>query len=126
MSILSDELKALITFMAKSCQPPPLRGMRIVEVGSHNETDVCGRLRVRQDQFCAPEHYESRFKELIEQGLPWLNLSCFGIHNGFLIVGVETPNQCSRPSRRTSVNYSGPPVSVLDRGWDAYQILAIE
>lgn len=67
--------------------------------------------------------------ELINQVLPWINLSCFGVYEGFMIIGVEVPNsppRAPRPKPRTSVNYSGPPAFVLENGWDASLIMTLD
>jgi hypothetical protein len=60
-------------------------------------------------------------------GLPWVNMSAYGIDAGFLIVGIEVPlRQAGKAANRTSINYSGPTAGVLQRAWDAAEALAIE
>jgi hypothetical protein len=73
--------------------------------------------------------YEDRFDELMNAGLPWINMSCYGVHDGILIIGIESarPQNAQRgPVGRTSVNYAGPPVAVVQHGWDANEALTIE
>jgi hypothetical protein len=62
----------------------------------------------------------------MSSGLPWLNVSCIGVVNDKLIVTIELAHASSDVSNRTSVNYSGPPKVVLEHGWDAAQVLAIQ
>lgn len=124
MNILSDKLTALCDFLKTRCQPPPWRGIQVFEVSSN--VDDRGRIRVSHNDLFAPEDYEVRFKELSERRLPWINLSCFGMHNGFLMVGIEVARSTNSTVPHTSVNYAGPPAIVLQREWDATEVLAIE
>lgn len=124
MSILSDQIVALCGFLQARCQPPEWCGIRVFEVGSI--VDEHGRIRVSHNDLFAPEDYELRFKELFERGLPWINLSCFGIHDEFLIVGIEISRSTNSTVPHTSVNYAGPPAAVLQHKWDATEALAIK
>jgi hypothetical protein len=120
MTILSDNLVTLCEFLGT---PITWRGMKIFEVGS--SYDDHGRLRISSDQLLTPEAYSGRFDELLARGYAWVNLSCFGIYDGFMLVGVEVQSATTASISKTSVNYSGPPMSVLRHGWDASQALAI-
>lgn len=123
MNVLADKLDALCGFLQARFQPPDWRGIRIFEVGT--SLDDQNRLRVSINDLFSPEDFDERFNELFERGLPWINLSCYGLYNGFLIVGVEIPQSTTTAGTNTSVNYAGPPMAVLQREWDATGILAI-
>jgi hypothetical protein len=88
--------------------------------------DSLGRIRVQRHEVRAPADYEARFEELMKAGLPWLNVSCYGVEDGTLIVGIEVPSAQAKPSGRTSVNFSGPTAKVLGSGWRADQVVSIE
>lgn len=126
MSSLSDALQGLLEFLKKQGTPPPTLEMSVVEVSAGTETDERGRLRIERSELRDPSDYETRFEALIKSGLPWLNVSCIGVSDSKLIVTVELPRVSSDVSARTSVNYSGPSKAVLEHGWDAAQVLALQ
>jgi hypothetical protein len=88
--------------------------------------DSLGRIRLQRHEVREPADYEARFDELMKAGLPWLNVSCYGVEDGVLIVGIEVPAAGAKPSSRTSVNLSGPAAKVIGSGWKADQVLSIE
>lgn len=100
--------------------------MRIVEIRSGAPTDQFGRIRVHRRDLRAPEDYEARFDELMNAGLPWLNVSAYGVDESALIVAIEIPIATSNRESRTSVNFSGPVAKVIGQGWKADQVLSIE
>jgi len=78
----------------------------------------------------------------VQIGYRWLNLSCYGVYESFLIVAVEVPNatvahitfsgwtpegkpRTLHPGYHTSVNLSGPARIVLDQQWRVDSVLAI-
>jgi hypothetical protein len=126
MSALSNELQRLVEFMGRQGQQPPTRRLRIVEIPQGAPVDTLGRIRVQRQEVRAPAEYEARFDELMREGLPWLNVSCYGVDDGVLIVGIEVPVASVKPSSRTSVNFSGPSAKVIDNGWRVDQVLSIE
>lgn len=127
MSALSLHLDALIMWMEKIGLSPPSREVRIVEIDPRAPVNERGRPRVRRGQLHKAASYAARFYELMKAGLPWINLSCYGCHEGFLVVAIETgENAFTAPGGPTSVNYSGPPALVLRHGWDVKEALAIE
>jgi hypothetical protein len=126
MSIFGDALDALFLFLEKAGQAPPTRSVRVVEIGPVTEVDSRGRPRVRREEFRDPVDYESRFQELLALGLPWINVSCYGVSAQKLVVAVEVSGKSSRQASRTCINYSGPAKTVTDHGWDAAEALAIE
>jgi hypothetical protein len=74
-----------------------------------------------------PEQYEARFDELMKVGFPWMNVTCLGVIDGMLLVGVELPRVAPpEPAKRTSINLSGPMAKVLNSGWSAEEVLSIE
>ena len=126
MSALANELQRFLDFLGKQGHQLPTRRLRIAEIPAGAPIDSLGRIRVRRDEMRAPADYEVRFQELMKAGLPWLNVSCYGVEDGTLIVGIEVPPAPAKPSGRTSVNFSGPTAKVLGSGWRADQALSIE
>ncbi|WP_426208929.1 hypothetical protein [Massilia sp. TWP1-3-3] len=124
MAVLSDKLVELCEFLRVSGGPTTWRGIKIFEVDSNY--DDYGRPRVSGDRLLSQEEYSARFDELLTCGLPWINLSCFGIYDGFLVVGVEASNPSATLISNTSINYSGLPTSVLSPRWDSSSALVIE
>jgi hypothetical protein len=127
MSTLSQALEGLFAFLEARGQVPPVtRGLVIVEIPSGTPIDERGRFRVRSDQLLEEALYEKRFDELVGAGLPWINLSCYGVWNDMLVVAVELPRPGTTLAGRTSVNHSGPTSSTRMHGWDAGEVLKIE
>lgn len=126
MSALADELQRLFEFLERRTGPLPTRRLRIVEIRRGQPADGRGRARVHRNDLREVHEYETRFDELMAAGLPWVNLSCYGVLDEALIVAVETPAPPPKPAKRTSVNISGPSAAVLRHGWDAEEMLAVE
>jgi hypothetical protein len=124
MTALAAHLERLLNWLASIGLQPPSKDVRIVEVCEANIGD--GRCHVRQADFRSPTDYEMRFEELLQAGYPWLNMSCYGIHDGSLIVAIEVPSpRPLHPGRTTPVNLSGPSRIVLERGWRVDSVLTI-
>lgn len=124
MSALSDHLDRLL----QSLERPPSKDVRIVEIDPDAEWSG-GRYYVRQENVYKPLDYENRFDELLRTGYAWLNMSCYGLWNGFLIVAIEMPRATAlnmKPRSATSVNLSGPTVGVLARDWNVDAVLRID
>jgi hypothetical protein len=126
MSALEDELGRLLDFLDRQGPRPPTRRLRIVEIPHGMPIDQRGRVRVQKSQLCEPVAYEARFNELLTGGLPWLNMSCYGVSDDTLIVAVELPTPPSKRAAKTSVNLSGPSAAVLADAWNAGQVLSLE
>jgi hypothetical protein len=128
MGQLSNCLEQLFEFLTNRQLFPPSRDVRIVEVGRATEVDRRGRLQLSAAALKEPAAYEARFDEIVKSGLPWINISCYGVHKGLLIVAVEIPGSGAgiRSSKPLSVNYSGPTDSVIKHGWDVSSIATIE
>jgi hypothetical protein len=97
--------------------------------GTGRESRLRGRLRVSLHQLGRPSDYESRFDELLKEGFSWLNMSCYGVYDGFAIVAIEVPHReegTLHPGIVTPVNLSGPPVSVTSRGWGVEELLLVQ
>jgi len=91
MGALSNHLDGLLRCLESSGLRPPSQDVRIIEVSAGvNSSD--GKHHVRNDELRRPSEYENRFDELLQTGYRWLNLSCYGVHEGFLIVAVEVPS----------------------------------
>lgn len=126
MSALRDALEELFAFMEKSDHAPPTRDVMLLEITSDLCTDEIGRFRVKRSDLKAVTAFEARFDEILAAGLPWINVSCYGVDLENLVVGVEVPKGGTGSSSRTSVNYSGPPNSVSAQGWTASNTLVFE
>jgi hypothetical protein len=121
MSALSDHLGRLLNWLGSIGLHPPSQDMRIVEIGSG-----IGTPRVRREALLRPLEYEARFEELLQAGYPWLNMSCYGVHDGLLVVAIEVPSpRPLTPGHATSVNLSGPARIVLDHQWCVDSVLTI-
>jgi hypothetical protein len=123
-SLLINAITNLLDFISQKVAVPAISGMRIFELG--NEIDEKGKFCVSRDSFVSPSAYEARFRELVDLGLPWINISCYGFFDNFLIVGIEIPNSILKRSVRTSVNFSAPPLCVIQKNWNAREILSIK
>ena len=122
MSVLSDQLERLLDWLGSIGLPPPTRDIRIIEIASGMDTP-----RVRRGALRKTFEYEGRFQELMQAGYPWLNMSCYGVHDGLLIVAIEMPSpRHLTPGQATSVNLSGPANIVLDHQWCIDSVLTIE
>ena len=126
MTILADELQRLLGFLEEQGRRPPTRQLRIVEVPHGAPLDPLGRIRLRRNEVHEPSDYEPRFNELMKAGLPWLNVTCYGVQDDTLLVGIEVPTAPVTPSSRTSVNFSGPAKRVVDNEWKVDQVLVID
>jgi hypothetical protein len=115
----------LFEFLERDGSPPPVKTAIVVEVGGANRFDAKGRLVVRRDTLCNATDYEERFALLMTQGKPWVNINCCGVHDGTLIIVVESPPTTSQ-SQRTSINYSGPTRAVANNKWDLTNVLIFE
>ena len=143
MSALSNHLERLLRCLQSSGLHPPSRDVRIVEVNTDGfNRSSNGKEQVRKGELRTPTEYEIRFDELLQMGYGWLNLSCYGVYEGFLIVAVEvpsatvphmTPSDWSPQGKprtlnsgcATSVNLSGPARIVLDHQWRVDSVLTI-
>src|SRR5262249_22252309 len=126
MSQLDDTLAALFEFLDGQGLVPPTRNVRIVEIGSGARVDSRGCIHVHRAQVRRIPECEARFDELMRSGMPWINVSCYGRHDDYLIVAIELPQSAGRPGMKTSINYSGPIAAVLQNGWSADSMIIIE
>jgi hypothetical protein len=109
MSALSKHLDRLFRWLASAGPQPPTQDVRIVELHADTVNLGDGTYHVRRDQLRKPLEYEVRFEELLQAGYPWLNMSCYGVHDGSLIVAIEVPGpRPLYPGHATPVNLSGP------------------
>ena len=142
MCALSQHLDRLLRWLESSGLQPPSQDMRIIEVTANGVDRRDGKDHVRKDELRRPSDYQNRFDELLQAGYGWLNLSCYGVHEGFLIVAVEVPSatvahmtpsgwspegksRTLNPGCATSVNLSGPARIVLDHQWRIDSVLTI-
>jgi len=123
MSALSNYLDMLLHWLESIGLHPPSQDVRLVEVILGD-----GTYHVRRDELRKPLDYGARFEELLRAGYSWLNMSCYGVHNGLLIVAIEVPSPRVglSPGCTTRVNLSGPARIVLDQHWHVDSVLTIE
>src|ERR1700692_37249 len=127
MSALSIHLDRFFHWLAGIGILPPSQDVRIAEVNAHQVNVGNGTYHVRRDQLRKPLDYEVRFEELLQAGYPWLNMSCYGVHDGSLIVAIEVPSpRPLNPGHITPVNLSGPSRIVLDHQCRVDSVLTIE
>jgi hypothetical protein len=126
MSDLSNVLQDLLDFLGRRGLAPPTRDIRLIEIGLDTPNDKGGRPRVKRSALLQPSEYEHRFSELMGSGLPWINVSCYGVDDDKLIVGIEAAKPTAKATLRTSVNYAGPSAAVLAHAWSVDESLAIE
>ncbi len=127
MSALSNDLDRLLSWLESIGLHPPSQDVRIVEVSADEVKLDDGKYHIRRDELCRPSDYEPRFDELLQAGYPWINMSCFGTYDSYLIVAIELPSPSPlRPGLPTSVNLSGPARTVLDHSWCVDPKLAVE
>ena len=95
---------------------------RVVDGLSVHPADV---RRIARASLVGLEAYESRFRELVTSGCPWINLSAIGLLDGALIISVErSPDR--HATRTASVNLSGAATFVRAiPGWDLSDILEL-
>jgi hypothetical protein len=109
MSALSIHLDRLFRWLPSVGPELLSHDVRIVEVHCDTFNMENGTYHVRRDDLLTPSDYEVRFEELLRAGYPWLNMSCYGVHRGLLLVAIEVPSpRPLQPGRATSVNLSGP------------------
>ena len=131
MSLLSEQITRLFQWLESIGRRPPSTDVRIVEVHSNAPNlDDRGRSRVHRNALHEVSAYEARFAELMRLGIPWINMSCYGVFDGFLIVAIEF-REVAAPIERpawfvTPVNLSGPTRLALQHGWDAEEIVVID
>jgi hypothetical protein len=142
MSALSNHLDRLLRWLESTGLQPPSPEVRIIELSGDRFNRIDGKGHVRKDELRKPLEYENRFDELLQTGYRWLNLSCYGVYEGFLIVAVEVPSatvahmtpsgwspegkpRTLHPGCATSVNLSGPARIVLDHQWRIDSVLTI-
>jgi hypothetical protein len=125
MSALDNSIQFLLDFLKSRRLTPPSTEIRIFEV-TNTEVDSHGRLHISRDALFKPSEYEKRFDELVQTGLPWINLSCYGAYESKLVVGVEFPKKPSSGLLSvTSINYSGPQGTVIQDEWRTDSTLII-
>jgi hypothetical protein len=128
MSALSDSLNELFNFLTRQGLTSPSKDVRFIEVSRETGVDSKGRVRISRESLHTPVEFEARFQEILAFGPPWMNVSCYGVYEGMMVVGIEIPDLRQRTGSvsGTSINYSGPPAAVLEHGWNALEILSIE
>lgn len=115
---LREHVHVLVADLTARYPELVFEGIRVVEIGSRPDLDVRGRFQLHDE-------YEERFHALLREGFAWLNVSCYGLLQGALVVAIEVPGSHSTRGRRTSVNYSGPTAAVVEHNWDATTVLAV-
>ena len=126
MNSFSDALNALFKFLDEEGQPPPTREVCVIEIPVDARMDERGRVRIARTDFRDPADYESRFEMLIKSGLPWVNISCYGVLDGKLVVAIEPSRAPASLTTRTSLNYSGPVTAARQQDWSVDPVLVVD
>ena len=126
MSDLSNKLKEFTDWLVNINLPPPVTEIRIIELDRNPEIDKKGRVKIEKINIHKPENYEERFNELMTSGISWLNMSCYGVYDEYLIIVIEKPMKNFGLNPKPSVNFSAPNTEVIRRKWDATQAIIVE
>jgi len=128
----ASTLLVLLDFRSRALhekRPDQLRAIDQVIGDLGREANKRSCFRVSREQLQRPEHYETRFDELLKEGFSWINLSCYGVYDNCVVVAVEVPYRedgALHPGCVTSVNLSGPRADVVSEGWRVDRVLLVE
>ena len=125
MARLTEVLSNLMEFLNGTGYVPASSGVKIFELGTAR-VEMGGKLVVQRSKLRDAESFEPRFDELVSRRTAWINVSCYGLFESALVVGIELPRSESSSMSHTSINYSGPPLIVTANSWDAGNVLTIE
>jgi len=120
---LAVALRQLFTFVVERGHEVPKHEIAMLEL-LPSSLGADGRYKVQRDELRTVEEYAPRFATLGASGFPWINLTCLGVIDEQLVVGVELPASPTGAAR-TSLNYSGPEKRVLDSEWSASALLDV-
>jgi hypothetical protein len=123
---LTAVLNTLVTFLLERGIDPPIRRIKVFEIKHDASVDDKWRIHLRQNELYSPEEFEQRFEAIVTSRLSWVNVSCYGVKSGFLLVGVETPLRSNASAKPTSLNFAGPPTTVTNNGWSSDSVVAID
>ena len=126
MKNLSEALRDVRLLLGKIGFVQPPDEVWLLELPADAPTDERGRVRVRAAELVQEGAYASRFEELLSIGPAWLNVSCYGVHEGRLIVAIELPAAPLNRGLKTAVNVSGPTHAGRANGWTVDDVLDIE
>lgn len=126
MSALSSAHDDLVAFLVERGIDPPTRAIRLVEITPDSVVGTTGRIRVPRDTLRAPSEVEQRFDTLVTSGLSRVNVSCYGVKDTFLLVGIEASRTTLSSNRPTSINFAGPPLSVIENGWNSDASIGVD
>lgn len=121
---LTAALAELFRFLAERGHVVPRLQLAVVEL-SPQELLPSGQYAVKRGALQTVEEYGERFEKLQRAGFPWLNMTCVGVADERLVVGVELPSTPTG-APKPSINYSGPENRVLNAGWSAAAVLRVE
>jgi hypothetical protein len=127
-----EAISLLFDFRSRAVRENRQRQVMVIDqvlgsIGRESRRRV--RLRISIGQLRTPSEYDPRFDELLKEGFSWLNMSCYGVYDGFVIVAIEVPNReegTLHPGTVTSVKFSGPTSSTKSRGWSVEELLLVE
>jgi hypothetical protein len=73
-------------------------------------------MRFKQTSIHSIKEYEQRFQEILQSGVPWVHLSCFGITAGSMLIGIDIPRYSNFVTPDTvKFSFTGPPLSLDGR-----------
>jgi hypothetical protein len=121
---LTAAIEELFRFLDDRGHVVPGLQVALVELSAQGLLPT-GQYAVKPGALQTVEEYAERFAALQRAGFAWLNVTCLGVANQRLIVGVELPSTRTGAAR-PSINYSGPENRVLKAGWSAAGVLRVE
>jgi hypothetical protein len=124
--LLARALERLDALLRQTDGFPPAEGVWMVEIASSAPMDDHGRLRVHRRDLIEEAAYAPRFEALLALGPPWLNVSCYGVYDGRLVVAIELPAPPLDRGCTTAINVSGPSIAARARGFAVDAVLTIE
>jgi hypothetical protein len=106
-------------FLKSVLELPSFSEIMIVEDNNEILTEKSKPV-LRSCNFKTLQDYEIAFEILVNQGYPWVNLSCAGVYDEKLILTISKPGDSTeKGGRLTSVNLSGPIKLISDDpGWN--------
>lgn len=119
-------LDTLVAFLIERGVHPPTRRFKMFEIKADATVDDNGRIHLGKDELFLPAEFEQRFEAIMSSRASWVNVSCYGAKSGFLLIGVERPLSSKVSAKPTSINFAGPPTSVISNGWSCDSVVVID
>ena len=116
-----------VLWLTKSCGYSVPQNIRLWEV-DWQKYRTKEPFRIEQDELKTPEEYSTRFEELRQMHLHWMNLSCWGVQDGCLLIGVELPGDMAKvkTTKPTPVHFCGAPNKIPRDTLNSEHVLIID